>query len=265
MYYVVPALLAGDTDKLYASTDGGRTFLINAYGLFQTVYFRDVLNGYLVGINGEMWHTMNGARTWNPMGTGTNRNLTDVFFPTSLLGFIVGENGTLRRTTNGGVNWQAVNSVTTATLQAIYFTSASTGYAVGAGGVALRTQNGGTTWVQMNVNTTTVLRDVYFKNSSIGYIVGDAGTILATSDGGNTWNSQPSNTFESLNAIASVPQTSRIWAVGGAGLILAHDSNVMKSASSAALATTAVSPNPFATEIRLDFPAGVEVQSSYFG
>lgn len=72
VYIIVRALLMGNTDKLYVSRDGGSNFSINRYGLFQTLHFRDVNNGYLVGINGNMLRTVDGARTWDPVNTGTS-------------------------------------------------------------------------------------------------------------------------------------------------------------------------------------------------
>lgn len=243
IYLVIKAVSTGSLDQLFVSHDAGTNFIRNRYGVFHTVYFQDAVTGYLAGPNGTMLKTPDAGQNWSQLNTGTTHLITDVYFPASQTGFLVGTNGLLRKTNDGGTTWQALNPGTSTDLAAVYFTSPNVGYCVGSNGTALRTQNAGLAWTAMPIGVTVALHDIIFTSTNVGYIVGDFGTILSTIDGGTTWRPEVSNTFESLNALAAIPN-GRVWAAGDNGTVLVHDPVITATTVSENEANVQLYPNP---------------------
>ena len=67
----------------YSQTSG-------TYQNLRSVYFTDNLNGWIVGSNGVMLHTINGGTNWDMQISSEDENLTDVFFIDSIHGWITG-------------------------------------------------------------------------------------------------------------------------------------------------------------------------------
>ena len=251
IYIVIKAVSAGNLDQLFISRDGGVNFILNRYGVFRTVYFQNATTGYLAGPSGTMVKTTDAGLTWSQLSTGTTQLIRDVYFPDSQTGFLVGDNGLLRKTSNAGASWQALNSGTSANLAAVCFTSPTVGYCVGTGGTALRTQNGGLSWATMPVGVTVAFHDVIFTNSSVGFIVGDFGTILRTVDGGTSWQAELSNTFESLNALATVA-SGPVWAAGDNGTVLVRNQTITAAKNALAADAYQLYPNPVTEALTIE-------------
>jgi photosystem II stability/assembly factor-like uncharacterized protein len=123
------------------------------------------------GMNGILYHTTDGAISWEPIFNADQESYLQVQFTDSDHGWVVADPlagtsddyFTIYRTENGGQDWEKgdapaeIPGLQLYTISAVYFTSPEVGWAVGAG--------------QGTINYKTV--------------------ILGTTDGGKTWQADP--------------------------------------------------------------------------
>jgi photosystem II stability/assembly factor-like uncharacterized protein/tetratricopeptide (TPR) repeat protein len=124
------------------------------------VQFVDAKEGWAVGDEGVVWHTIDAGKTWERQATGTRASLRSVQFLNPFLGWIAGREelahgqgsvGILLFTRDGGVTWQRLLENSMPGLNRVRFTDATTGFVFGDGsdqfptGV-FRTKDGGRTW-----------------------------------------------------------------------------------------------------------------------
>lgn len=179
----------GQTNGLQATiihtSDGGENWESQGMGLtfpiapdrFTSIHFADVLNGWVVGLNGRIFGTTNGGAGWTLRNSGTEVTLNDVFFIDASIGWAVGYDGLILKSIDGGVNWQSQTSGTSNMLRSVHFTDPSKGWAVGNSGVILHTIDGGATWTPQSSGTSEALRSVFFINETLGWAVGQ-GKVL---------------------------------------------------------------------------------------
>jgi photosystem II stability/assembly factor-like uncharacterized protein len=128
------------------------------------VQFVDRQEGWAVGDEGVIWHTIDGGVTWERQPTGVRASLRSLHFLTPYTGWVVGR----EELPNGG----------------------------GSVGVVLFTQDGGLKWDRAGHNTLPGLNHVRFLDNRTGTIVGD-GTeqfptgLFTTADNGRTWKPVP--------------------------------------------------------------------------
>lgn len=139
------------------------------------------------------------ASNWEPLISGTTKNLWDVFFIDAYNGFACGDSGTLLRTTDG-FNWNTVNTGTSSPLIKIHFPTPSTGYVSGSGNATLlKTTDGGDTWTNISLNLpSTMGGGIWFTSADTGFFaIGDNqysnSWILRTVNGGSSWDTVYSN------------------------------------------------------------------------
>jgi photosystem II stability/assembly factor-like uncharacterized protein len=89
----------GDTGCVSKTTDGGTVWSyrtpLSPGSRINSLYFSDDNNGYIVGNNGKIFHTTNGAIPgFIPDTSGTNQNLLDISYSGTAL-YAVGNNGTI--------------------------------------------------------------------------------------------------------------------------------------------------------------------------
>lgn len=124
------------------------------------VQFVDKNEGWAVGDDGVVWHTIDSGTTWERQKTGTRASLRGVHFITPYTGWAVGR---VEKPSNGG-------SI----------------------GVMLRTSDGGIHWEEMGTNVLPGLNSVRFFDEATGIVCGDGsdafpGGVFSTPDGGKTW------------------------------------------------------------------------------
>jgi len=111
------------------------------------VYFTDLNNGWISGIEGTLLRTQDGGTTWEILPTGTSLSLYTVFVKYGK-GWIVGDKSAYLKSEDGGATWKIHDEVikTKAALRDVFFSSADSGWAVGRTGTVVHTTDGGRTW-----------------------------------------------------------------------------------------------------------------------
>src|ERR1019366_5560356 len=128
----------------------------------RSAFFIDHKEGWVVGDEGSILHTLNGGRTWQRQPTGLRSSLRSVHFLTPDVGWVVGREelpygmgsvGVVLYTNNGGLEWKVQQQLARVLpgLNQIRFVDAKTGFMFGDGsdpfpfGV-FKTTDGGKEW-----------------------------------------------------------------------------------------------------------------------
>jgi photosystem II stability/assembly factor-like uncharacterized protein len=167
------------------------------------VWFVDSREGWVVGDQGTILHTIDAGTTWETQrSNSTGYTLRAVAFATPQIGVVVGDAGRMIRTVDGGRSWFPLTVDTDGGkgLNDVFFQDDSLGWAVGNAGLILRTVNQGQDWTRLFPGVSGVnLRSVSFPRLSdgstpptddpfqYGWIVGDGGEILASDNYGVNW------------------------------------------------------------------------------
>jgi photosystem II stability/assembly factor-like uncharacterized protein len=128
------------------------------------VQFVDAQEGWAVGDEGVVWHTIDGGKKWERQPTGTRASLRDLHFLNPYFGWVAGR----EELPNGG----------------------------GSVGVILFTRDGGLKWHRLLQNAMPGLNKVRFVDDKIGFLFGDGSDqfptgVFKTADGGKTWEPVP--------------------------------------------------------------------------
>jgi photosystem II stability/assembly factor-like uncharacterized protein len=124
------------------------------------VQFVDRSEGWAVGDDGVIWHSVDGGKTWERQPSGVRASLQSVCFLNPYVGWVAGR----EELPNGG----------------------------GSAGVLLFTRDGGLRWHRFVLNALPGLNRVRFVDNKTGFVAGD-GTeqypsgLFRTTDAGKTW------------------------------------------------------------------------------
>src|SRR5216683_3802607 len=133
------ALALGAVSGLVARAGDLRNFEDAA---LHAVQFVDEREGWAVGDEGVVWHTIDGGQTWDRQPTGVRASLRSVHFLNPFTGWIAGREelphgqgsvGVLLYTRDGGLKWQRVGMNALPGLNRIRFVDGATGLVVGDG------------------------------------------------------------------------------------------------------------------------------------
>ncbi len=240
----------------------------------ESVHFVDAMNGWVVGHNGTILHTINGGTTWTAQTVDDSftNHLQSVHFVDAMNGWAVGNrtgtSGTqdIIRTTDGGSTWvksEFDSGVNVLLLNSLHFADAKNGFVVGNSFnfspyavrlVILHTTDGGKTWIPQNSidphtdpDVQKNLRSVYSIDANNAWAVGSGGTILQISNP-STSNPSTSNPVVSskVNSVHSVDNNNAV-AGGDGGTVVQSaigDERSVKGIS--------ISPNPASDRIRVN-------------
>ncbi len=126
----------------------------------RAVQFVDETEGWAVGDDGVILHTIDGGQTWERQPTGVRASLRAVCFLDPFTGFVVGREGLP--------------------------------YRPGSAGVVLFTNDGGTKWQRISLKELPGLHAIKFLDQRTGFLAGEATDqyptgLFFTQDGGVTW------------------------------------------------------------------------------
>jgi len=141
----------------------------------------------MVGHLGKVFHSADGAKTWEFQDTNVREPLFDVDFVDTSHGWAVGNLGLMLHTSDGGKTWVKQDSKIAKQLFGVDFVDERTGWAVGYYGTILHTSDGGQTWEDQSISADITLNDVDFVDDATGWAVGEFSTVLHTKDGGTNW------------------------------------------------------------------------------
>jgi photosystem II stability/assembly factor-like uncharacterized protein len=190
--------------------------------------FLNEREGWTVGDLGRIFHTVDGAKTWQQQGAQTKRPFVGLACVDAAHLWAAGQVGQIAHSVDGGKTWQMQTSGTDRQLLDIAFANAQRGMAVGDYGTMVRTDDGGATWSKVSIPADIklppevaetvdpgdiLLYDITFVDPDHAWVAGEFGVILASTDGGQTWHSQNSGVEETLFGVAFADQQHG-WAVG---------------------------------------------------
>ena len=126
----------------------------------RSVFFIDPQEGWIVGDEGVILHTIDGGKRWERQPTGTRASLRSVQFLTPFVGWAVGRE--------------------------------ELPYGQGSVGVILFTSDGGLEWKKQLPNTLPGLNQVRFVDAKTGFLCGDGSDqfpfgVFKTTDSGKSW------------------------------------------------------------------------------
>jgi photosystem II stability/assembly factor-like uncharacterized protein len=130
----------------------------------RAVQFVDRNEGWAVGDEGVVWHSIDGGQSWERQSTGVRASLRSVHFLNPYTGWIAGR----EELPNG----------------------------TGSTGVLLFTRDGGLNWRPVTLNTLPGLNRVRFLDNKNGYLLGDGSEpfptgMFVTTDSGRSWQPLP--------------------------------------------------------------------------
>src|SRR5262249_37788809 len=128
------------------------------------VQFVDGNEGWAVGAEGAIWHTIDGGKNWERQPSGVRSTLRAVHFLNPFTGWAAGRE--------------------------------ELPHGAGSVGVILVTRDGGLKWQRLSVNTLPGLNCVRFFDDKFGIVAGDGSDqfpsgVFSTNDAGRTWKALP--------------------------------------------------------------------------
>jgi photosystem II stability/assembly factor-like uncharacterized protein len=128
----------------------GKPLTIQDLSLFGACFTSET-EGWVVGIDGVMFHTTDAGENWEVLPRVIKRSLFDVVVRDGR-GWAVGTEGSFLTSADGGRAWREPHPSPVRTTYWLYraaFVSPQQGYVVGAHGTIFRTDDGGITWAQL--------------------------------------------------------------------------------------------------------------------
>ncbi len=118
-------------------------------------------NGWLVGYDNTILHTIDGGNSWKSQKLTSEKGwLFRIDFTDTTNGWIISRSGELFQTLDGGQNW-FLNRKFDVNLSGLFFINRSKGWIVGSNSTIYSTQDGGKSWEPHFINHTMHLS--YFK------------------------------------------------------------------------------------------------------
>ncbi len=151
------------------------------------VYFLNLSQGFLLGVDGQLFITNDAGASWSINPLSTSYHLIDMVFVDEYIGYMIANyywaNNQIFKTLDGGLNWKLIyedsSTIYSNALKSIHFYNEQAGYGVGINGRIIKTMDGGSSWLVLDGGTNNWLNEVLMTDDSSGYIIGEYGTILS--------------------------------------------------------------------------------------
>lgn len=204
------------------------------------IQFIDKDEGWAVGDDGVIWHSMNGGKAWERQKSGTRASLRSVHFQTPYSGWAVGRLdtpaagpsiGVMLKTSDGGFHWEEVGTNVLPGLHFVKFLDEKTGFVCGDGSDSFpsgmfSTVDGGRTWKVVSGPRVPGWRAADFNASGLhGILAGAWGKL-----GALTANGYRDAELDPLSGrtVHGVKLGKSSFAVGDGGLVMASADGGMK-------------------------------------
>ena len=163
-----------------------------------SIQFIDQSEGWAVGDDGVVWHSIDAGKTWERQKSGTRASLRGVHFLTPYTGWAVGRMespnggssvGVMLHTTDGGIKWEEVGTNVLPGLHAVRFFDEKNGFVCGDGSEAFptgmfTTADGGRTWRPVAGARMPSCRAVdFFSRMKAGVVAGAWSHLGSINDG----------------------------------------------------------------------------------
>ncbi len=183
------------------------------------VFFISPWEGWVVGKDGVIAHTVDGGDTWVGQESGVTLSLNAIAFaPDGKTGWVVGNDGVIRHTTDGGETWVPQPSGIAHHLYDIFVLDAQRAWAVGENGHIIATTNGGQTWTVQHTGGAHLNAVLFLPDGQTGWAVGDIGYIWKTTDGGATWTRESAGSNRSFYDVV-LDADGNVWVSGSYGTL----------------------------------------------
>lgn len=179
----------------------------------------------------NLFKSINGGATWDPIDINSEETLFDIFFINSSTGWMGSDNGVILKTIDGGNSWEPKNVGIDGVVASICFINENIGYIKGGDDI-LVTLDGGDNWSTLDPGLFwgEYVYSLHFLNEDEGWILSrttSSNYILKTINGGDSWNKVEWEGWEK-SADVQKDYLSSIqfsdynhgWIVGEAGTIL---------------------------------------------
>ena len=161
------------------------------------IQFVDRNEGWAVGDQGGVWHSIDGGKTWERQTTGSRACLKGVCFLNPYTGWVVGRtelpgdagsSGVILTTTDGGLNWTELTSGVLPGLNAVKVFDDKTAVVCGDGSAGspagvFTTSDAGKTWVAANGGRAPSWHGAAFTSTQNGVVGGAWGRLATFTDG----------------------------------------------------------------------------------
>lgn len=219
-------VLGGTTgfyDRVWKTTDGGLSwsgpFPISLGQQFWGLVALDAETVVVVGSEGKILKTTDGAGSWTEKNSGTNDRLVSIARRPTTTGelWVVGFHVALK-SPDGGENWSPVSIPDLTRPRSITFASANKASVAGDGATIFIGTGMATTpsWTIKSSGLDQQINAIVMVDDDTGFAFGCFGQVLKTTDGGETWTLI--TTLNPINDATLVDPTGPvIVAVGGLG------------------------------------------------
>ncbi len=197
---------------------------------FNDIEFADSLNGWIVGNNFVILHTVDGGQTWETQAEAGEIDFLSVACCSKAEAWVAGEGGNIIHTQNGGEVFESQDVNSGYTISCIYFVDSLRGWVVGGSagtdgrGVVLYTSNGGLHWREQSVPECRYLWSVFFLDDRTGWAAGGfvqhEEIILQTTDGGKIWKTQFIREYPDFIQSVFFLNRNEGWAIGAHGYLI---------------------------------------------
>jgi photosystem II stability/assembly factor-like uncharacterized protein len=233
-----PYLLALFGGVLLAGAGRGGEVRFFEDAALHAVQFVSAQEGWAVGDEGVIRHTIDGGKSWDRQPTGVRASLRSVHFVNPFVGWVAGREelplgagstGVLLLTRDGGERWQRVSMNLTPGLRYVHFVDAKTGYVLGdatdqfPSGIFV-TKDGGQVWRAVAGPRCPGWNAAAFTGPDYGVLVGNWNRLAFVRDGAMGLTNQESLGGRNVNGVYLPKEGSRRGvAVGQGGLLLLSD------------------------------------------